>query len=190
MKLRTLHRAVVLYSVNHFLCGVRFFGLKRKLLRSIGYEIGEDTRIVGPIFNTGSLRVGNNCWIGRNLTIHGNGTVLIGDNCDIAPEVMFLTGGHRIGDESRRAGQGETYTITVGNGVWIGARATVLRDTAIGDSAVIAACACVAGNVPDNSLAGGVPARMIKDLKNEIAENSEKQGREKCGMDHRRQGSQ
>lgn len=39
--------------VNHVLAGTRFFPAKRNLLRSIGYEIGENTKIVGPIHNTG-----------------------------------------------------------------------------------------------------------------------------------------
>lgn len=41
-------------------------------------------------FCTGTLCIGANCWIGRNLTVHGNGSVIIGDNCDIAPDVTFL----------------------------------------------------------------------------------------------------
>lgn len=102
--------------VNHVLTGTRFFPAKRNLLRSIGYEIGENTKIVGPIHNTGTLRIGANCWIGCNLTVHGNGIVTIGDNCDIAPDVTFLTGGHQMGDHNRRAGKGESYHITVGSG--------------------------------------------------------------------------
>ena len=94
MKLKTIKNRIVIYLVNHTLAGTRFFSEKRNLLRSIGYEIGENTKIVGPIHNTGTLRIGANCWIGCNLTVHGNGTVTIGDNCDIAPDVTFLTGGH------------------------------------------------------------------------------------------------
>lgn len=173
MKWRTIKRFFVQAVVNHFLTGTKFFALKRKLLCSIGYEIGENTKIVGPIMNTGHISVGRNCWIGRNLTVHGNGSVIIGDNCDIAPDVMFLTGGHRIGDAARRAGQGETYTITVGNGVWIGARSTMMKNISVGDGAVVAACACVTADVPENMVVGGVPAATIKELKNGTAAHSE-----------------
>ena len=117
MKLKTIKNRIVIYLVNHTLAGTRFFSEKRNLLRSIGYEIGENTKIVGPIHNTGTLRIGANCWIGCNLTVHGNGTVTIGDNCDIAPDVTFLTGGHQMGNHSRRAGKGESYHIAVGSGV-------------------------------------------------------------------------
>ena len=152
MKLRTIRKRIVIFIVNHVLNGTRFFAAKRRLLRSIGYEIGENTKIVGPIHNTGTLRIGANCWIGCNLTVHGNGTVTIGDNCDIAPDVTFLTGGHQMGDHSRRAGKGESYHITVGSGVWIGGRVTLLLNTSIGDGSMIAACACVSKDVPADTL--------------------------------------
>ncbi len=144
--------------------GTKFFDAKRQMLSSIGYQIGEGTKIVGPIFNTGTLIVGQNCWIGHNLKVHGNGTVMIGDNCDVAPDVIFLTGGHQIGDSSRRAGKGETYHIEVGNGTWIGARATVAGNTTIGNGCVIASGACVVNDVEDNLLVGGVPAKFIRKL--------------------------
>ena len=164
MKFKSLKKRIVFRMVNHVLNGTRFFAAKRKLLCSIGYEIGENTKIVGPIFCTGTLRIGANCWIGRNLTVHGNGSVIIGDNCDIAPDVTFFTGGHIVGTTERRAGVGESYKIAVGNGTWIGGRSTILGNTTIGDGCVVAACACVVGDVEKNVLTGGVPAKKIRDL--------------------------
>lgn len=167
MKLKTLKRRAVLRLVNGILAGTHFFAAKRRLLRSIGYEIGAGTRIVGPLFCTGTLKIGADCWVGRGLTVHGNGLVCIGDRCDLAPDVTFLTGGHRIGGPERRAGQGETYRITVGDGVWIGARSTVLRSVTLGSGCVIGACACVVRDIPPHTLAGGVPAAVIRELAHE-----------------------
>lgn len=164
MKLPTIKRIVVTYLVNHIYVGTRCYETKRKLLNSIGYEIGEGTRVAGPVFCTGHLKVGKDCWIGRGITVHGNGSVVIGDNCDIAPEVVFLTGGHKIGDASRRAGEGENYHIEVGSGTWLGARATIGRSVTIGRSCMIGACACVMQDVENNKLVGGVPAREIRTL--------------------------
>ena len=106
LHLRGIWRAFALFLVNHVFAGSkpRYFGIKRRLLNSIGFEIGAGTRVVGPIECTGRLKVGKDCWIGKNLKVNGNGSVVIGDNCDIAPEVTFQTGGHKIGDPSRRAG--------------------------------------------------------------------------------------
>ena len=164
MKIITVKRIGVMFIVNHILCGTKFFGAKRRLLQWVGYEIGSNTKIVGPLFCTATLRIGADCWIGRGLTVHGNGTVTIGDRCDIAPDVTFLTGGHEIGDEDRRAGGGEQYDITVGSGTWIGGKSTILRSTRIGRSCVVAACACVTKDVADHHLVGGVPARTIREL--------------------------
>lgn len=175
MKMTTLRRIPVMFAVNHILCGTRFFGIKRRLLRWVGYEIGSGTKIVGPLFNTGTLRIGADCWIGRGLTVHGNGTVTIGDRCDIGPDVTILTGGHKIGGEDRRAGPGERYDIFVGNGTWIGARSTILGNTRIGAGCVIAACACVTKDVEEHHLVGGVPARVIRELDHGPAILSEKQ---------------
>ena len=134
------------------------------LLNKIGFEIGENTKIVGPIFCSGKLKIGENCWIGKNLKVNGNGNVVIGSNCDIAPEVTFQTGGHLIGSMERRAGKGMIFSQTVGDGSWIGGRVTILNNTKIGKSCVVAGCACVTKDVPDNSLVGGVPAKIIRSL--------------------------
>ncbi len=164
MNFSSIKRRCMMYFVNHVFAGTKYFGIKRWLLKRIGYTIGSNTKIVGPVFNTGRLIVGANCWVGRNLTIHGNGVVMIGDNCDVAPDVTFLTGGHRIGGHDRRAGLGERYQITIGSGVWLGARSTCCGEISVGDGSVVAACACVVGDVPEDVLVGGVPAGVIREL--------------------------
>lgn len=167
VKAKTLKKIGVMFLVNHILGVPKFFEAKNKLLRSVGYEIGKGSKVVGSLFCTAFLSVGCDRWIGRGLTVHGNGNVSIGDNCDIAPDVTFLTGGHEIGDSSHRAGKGETYSISVGDGVWIGARSTIGRNVRIGSGSVVAACSCVMNDVPDNVLVGGVPAKVIKELPND-----------------------
>lgn len=157
-------KTIAFLFVNHLCVGTKYFGLKRKLLRLAGYEIGDGTRVVGPVYCTGQMKVGKDCWIGKNFMINGNGTVAIGDNCDIAPEVAFQTGGHEIGTKERRAGEGVIFDISVGNGCWIGARSTVLGGVHVGDGCVIAACACVCKDVGNNCLVGGVPAKVIREL--------------------------
>ncbi len=171
MIVKLLHLKGLRYKVNTFLVNKvyagtkpKYFEKKRRLLNKIGYEIGEGTKVVGPIYCTGKLKIGKNCWIGKSLMINGNGEVTIGDNCDIAPEVAFQTGGHLIGDSSRRAGKGIISNITVGDGCWIGTRATIINNTKIGNSCVVASCACVTKDIGDNLLVGGVPAKIIREL--------------------------
>lgn len=149
---------------NHILTGTRFYGAKARLLRRAGWEIGAGTKIVGPVFCTGQVRLGEKCWVGRNFTVHGNGTLTVGDCCDIAPDVTILTGGHRIGGRERRAGEGRNDPVCVGAGTWVGARATILGNVSIGRGCVIGACACVCKDIPDDSLAAGVPACVKRNL--------------------------
>ena len=174
--LRGLWHHIVLFLVNKVYVGTspRKFEKKRRLLNSLSnFKIGEQTRVVGPIECTGTLEVGKNCWIGKNLKVNGNGRVIIGDCCDIAPEVTFQTGGHEIGDAGRRAGKGVVCSQKVGNGVWIGGRSTIIGNTTIGDSSVIAGCACVVHDVEANVLVGGVPAKIIRRLDNDTAKRAE-----------------
>lgn len=152
------------FLINHVYCGTKYFEKKRKILKKMGYEIGEGTKVVGPIACTTSLNIGKDCWIGKNFCCNGNGSVAIGDHCDIAPDVTFQTGGHEIGSSDRRAGKGLKFSQSVGDGTWIGGRSTILGNTTIGKGCVVAGCACVVKNVPDNVLAGGVPAKIIRTL--------------------------
>lgn len=163
---RSVKRKTVMFLVNCVFVGTRpcFFEAKRVLLNSIGHSIGTGTKVVGPIECYTRLVIGEDCWIGKNLKVNGNGTIEIGDRCDIAPEVTFQTGGHEIGTSLRRAGNGKMYHQRVGDGAWIGGRSTIIGNTTIGNGSVVAGCACVVKDVPENTLVGGVPAKIIRRL--------------------------
>lgn len=155
-----------LLIINRFFSTTRFFNMKRRLLIISGFDIGKGTKVVGPLHigTCAKLTIGNNCWIGSNLSIYGNGSVLIGNNCDLAPDVGFVTGSHTIGFPDRRAGEGVSYKIEIGNGCWIGARVTILGDVVLSDSLVIGACSLVNKNIPSNVIAAGLPAKIIKNI--------------------------
>ena len=70
--------------------------------------------------------------------------------------------------------RGRHTAFSVGNGVWIGAHATVLNNIGIGDGSVIAACACVRRDVPADTMVAGVPARVIKELE-DLATDAQKE---------------
>lgn len=150
--------------LNRWFCGTHFFRLKRCLLRFAGMRIGSCTKIVGPVYISSGIEIGDNCWIGMNLAAHGNGHVRIGNDCDLAPEVMFLTGSHQIGARERRAGAGLSSSIQIGDACWIGARATILGGVAVGSGSVIGACALVNRSIENDVLVAGVPAKKIRSL--------------------------
>ena len=167
LHIQGIKKKIILFLVNKIFVGTRNFEIKRRLLNSLNYKIGNNTKIVGPIECTGNLIIGNDCWIGKNLKINGNGIVIIGDKCDIAPEVTFQTGGHKIGNSSRRAGEGVNFKQIIGDGTWIGGRTTIINNVSIGKSCIIAGCSCVIKDVENNSLVGGVPAKLIRRLEND-----------------------
>jgi acetyltransferase-like isoleucine patch superfamily enzyme len=94
------------------------------------------------------------------------GKIFISKNCLIGPRVTFRTANHNFEDISKsKQAQGHTSKdIYVGKNVWIGANVTVLPGVNIGDNSVIGAGAVVTKNVPENSLAVGVPAVVKKNL--------------------------
>ncbi len=165
-KIRKIYFNITLFFINTFLNGTHFFNLKNFLLKSIGVKIGSGTKIVGPInFSTEvELIIGNNCWIGRNFRIDGNGSVKIGNKCDFAPEILIGTGTHVIGEKTRRAGIGINQTVIIGDSNWIGTRATIIEGAMISNGCIIAAGSLVNKNINENSLVGGVPARLIRIL--------------------------
>ncbi|MET2118860.1 acyltransferase [Enterococcus faecium] len=158
---------IALWACNSIFKGTRFFGIKRKIFNSIGIIVGENTKIVGPvnISRVAKLEIGKNNWIGANLTIHGNGSVFIGDNNDFAPEVTILTGSHEIGSHHRRAGEGISFQYRIGNGNWIGAKSTLINGCSLGDGVIIGASALVTKDCEDDFLYVGVPAKKTKKLR-------------------------
>ncbi len=121
---------------------------------------------MGPIYfsNAIELTIGNNCWIGKNINLDGNGKIVLGNNIDIAPHVVITTGGHIIGNGKRRAGKGIINSISIGDGCWIGTNATIVNNTSIGKGCVIAAGSVVVKSTEANKLLAGIPAIIKKDL--------------------------
>lgn len=146
----------------------RFFQVRRWLLVHRGAEIGPGVRLAGgtKIVGKGTLNIGEDTWVGPYglFFTHPDAPIQIGARCDIAPEVCFVTGTHILGNYRQRAGKGLARPIHIGNGCWLGARVTVLAGVTIGDGAIVAAGAVVSADVEQNTLVGGVPARLIRRL--------------------------
>lgn len=147
--------------------------LRVALLRIRGAHIGNDVEIRRNVFvdSPDKLFIGDNTFINRGCEFHIGGgknsrhKVMIGKNVFIGMNVCFICIGHRIGDSKQRAADNVYYDIVIGDGCWIGANATILQNVNIGSGAVIAAGAMVCKSVNSNIMAGGVPAKQIKVLK-------------------------
>lgn len=111
------------------------------------------------------LHIGNNVAINRGVQFfpgfHGGYKVIIGNDVYLAPNVCFFASGHDLNDLTRLVGA----DIQVGDSVWIGANVTILPGVSIDDGSVIGAGSIVTTDIPANSLACGVPAKVIRDIK-------------------------
>ncbi len=112
----------------------------------------------------GDVVIGDYTRIGMHNTIIG--PVAIGNHVNFAQGVVVTALNHNYSDTTLRIDeQGiSTNPVTIGDDVWIGANAVILPGVTIGKHVVIAAGAVVAKDVPDNCVAGGVPAKILKDL--------------------------
>ena len=161
-------RIYLIGLVFRLLPETRCFGLKRRCLRWAGVNVAKHVRVCSSIkvFGTGKLSIGEDTWIGHECLIVSACFVQIGANVDIAPRVYIGTGSHKLDvDGARSAGVGTTKPVKIGDGAWLGAGCLILPGVTIGEKAVVAAGAVVTNDVKPYTLAGGVPARVIKQLR-------------------------
>lgn len=133
------------------------------------YEPGgiKNPLIMKNVFIDDNCSIGEYTYVGQNTSIT---KTRIGRYCSIGSEVVIGPGEHPLDSISTSAFffEGDIYcTLTtkdlvIGNDVWIGAKAIILRGLTIGNGAVIAAGAVVTKNVPDFAIVAGVPARIIR----------------------------
>ncbi|MFD1671370.1 sugar O-acetyltransferase [Agrilactobacillus yilanensis] len=90
--------------------------------------------------------------------------ITIGDNVLLGPRVSLLTAGHPIDPTVRNEGLEFGKPITIGNDVWIGGSVTVCPGVTIGSNVVIGAGAVVTQDIPANSVATGVPAKVLRKI--------------------------
>ena len=126
--------------------------------------IDESVGIFTPLYiNYGKhTQIGKNVFINFNCTLLDLGGITIEDHVFIAPNVSILSEGHPVSPENRHSLK--VNHIHIKRNAWIGAGATILQGVTIGENAVVAAGAVVSKNVTDNTIVGGIPAKVIKTI--------------------------
>ncbi|WP_244288832.1 acyltransferase [Leptospira levettii] len=148
-------------------------------------EIGEDFCSVSNSFRANAstimaptclktLSPSSKIVIGRGVGVNGvsitarTKTIAIGDGTMIAANVSIMDSDfHSIfPPENRNINPGFEFDsdVIIGKNVWIGTRVIILKGVKIGDNSVIAAGSVVNRSIPENSIAGGVPAKVIKSI--------------------------
>ena len=137
---------------------------RNKLLRGLLGRSDEDSFINQPFFcdygcNT---RVGAHFYAGYDCAFLDCGKITIGDHVMLGPKVALYAVNHPMDPTVRDTGLEYGVPITIGSHVWIGGSTTVCPGVTIGDNVVIGAGSVVVHDIPDNCLAVGNPARVVR----------------------------
>lgn len=144
--------------------------VRTAIFRLIGFRIGRGTIMAdvptitcdGHMYDR--LVIGTQCWINIGCILDLGAAIRIGNNVSIGHGVLVLTGSHDFGASWHRAAAQHARPVDIGNGVWLGARSTILPGVTIGAGAIVAAGSVVNHDVPPNTLVAGAPARVIRKL--------------------------
>ena len=144
------------------------------LFKAAGVKIGRRSLVMGRMRLTGIgnpcdlLTIGDSVFITGGLHVDLGAPVHIGDETRIGHDVSLLTINHDLDDPENRAGVSYARGIDIGKGCWLASRCMVLPGVTIGQGCVIAAGAVVTRDVLPNMLVAGVPARVIRDLGDQV----------------------
>lgn len=138
--------------------------VRDRLSEIIGRQIDQSTIIFAPFYtNFGRfIQIGKNVFINHACSFLDMGGITIEDEVLIGPKVNLITENHPLNPADRKSLISKP--ILIKRNAWIGANASIMPGVTIGENAVVAAGAVVSRDVPDNSIVGGVPAKLIKQI--------------------------
>ncbi len=142
---------------------------KNKIIFGDGVKIGSFSKLLSTshlaTFGVG-MKIGNNSAVGDFTHFGATGGLEIGNDVIMGSYVSFHSENHNFSESStliREQGV-NSKGIKIGNNIWVGAKVTFLDGCEVGDNCIVAAGAVVKGVFPSNSLIGGVPAKIIKQI--------------------------
>ena len=138
--------------------------LRALMSRLVGYRVDDGFRLFPPVYTDfgKNIKIGKDVFVNSGCCFQDQGGVTLGDGCLVGHNVVFATLDHDKCPSKR--GDMTAAPIVVGKDVWIGAHATILKGVTIGGGAIVAAGAVVTRDVPPNTIAAGVPARVVKTI--------------------------
>lgn len=112
-----------------------------------------------------NIHSGENVYFNVNCVVLDCSKVTIGSNVFFGPGVQIYTATHPLDAVERRTTE-SSIPITIGNDCWIGGNTVICAGITIGNGCTIGAGSVVTKNIPDNSLAVGNPAKVIRKFNN------------------------
>jgi len=154
-----------LLILNFVSCAIPFHSVRKAFYRASGVKIGKDSFIhMGARFYLPSgISIGDGSVIGDHCFLDGRASLKIGDNVDVASDVMIYNSEHDINSEGFDPVE---EPVEIEDFVFIGPRAIILPGVKIGKGAVIGAGAVVTKDVAPFKVVGGIPAKEIGERKN------------------------
>ena len=118
-------------------------------------------------YATSRIRIGKSTALSNNVTIIAVNAIEVGPRCLIGDHTLILDSDfHHMDPATRNAPNPPTSPVLIESDVWIGSRVTILKGVRIGARSVIAAGAVVTKSIPPDSLAAGIPAKVVKSITN------------------------
>ena len=121
----------------------------------------------GTIFNckNGDIVLADNVNMGFNCHVFSASKVTLGENALIAANCYFMGGTHKYDklDVPPLFQERESRGITVGSNIWLGANVQVMDGVTIGHDVIVGTSAVINGEIPDYAIAVGIPARVVRD---------------------------
>ena len=147
--------------------------LREIMSRLIGKKVDDSFRMFPPFYTDfgKNITIGKDVFINSGCHFQDQGGIEIGDGALIGHNVVLATINHDLNPKENR--KNHYAAIKIGAHVWIGSNATVLPGVTIGDWAVVAAGAVVTRDVPALTVVGGVPAKVLKVVREEKEEKYE-----------------
>lgn len=116
--------------------------------------------------NGHQIQIGKECHIGERACLwagDSHGRIEIGDFVSMAPDVFITASDYQFQKGVPFRQQPKTdKDVIIGNDVWLGTKVVVTAGVKIGDGCIVGAGAVVTKDLPAGSIAGGIPARVIK----------------------------
>ena len=106
------------------------------------------------------LTIGQRVFINHSFTAMSIGGITLEDNVQIGPRVTIVTDNHDFNNRYIL----KCKSVRICKNAWIGANVTIMPGVIVGENAVIAGGAVVTKEVPANTVVGGNPAHVIKEL--------------------------